>query len=224
MNICGIRAEWLGQEPNSMEIIHNISTAGRVCYQSEGKGSDLDFVRSLIRRGHESVIEHEKISVVVICDRGVTHEAVRHRVASYSQESTRYCNYSQDKFGNGITYIDLFPGISLCPVTSKLDAETIKAILLEWLTACEDAERHYMRMLELGASPQIARSVLNNSTKTQIVITFNLREWRHFFRLRCDPTAHPQMRELAGMLLEKLSNTVPVVFDDLKEDYHVNDV
>ena len=217
MKIIDIRADWLGNRPSQDMILANIATAGRICYQSEGKIPDAEFVRRLIKRGHESVLEHEKVSVVVLCDRGVSHEYVRHRVASYSQESTRYCNYSQEKFDGGVTYIDISDGIDRCPVTSKLNHDTIAAILLEWVKACKDAERHYLRMLDLGASPQIARSVLNNSTKTQLAITMNLREWRHFFSLRCDITAHPQMRELAELLLDMLHDAIPVIFDDLME-------
>lgn len=214
MKITGINIEWLDREPNGTQMIANIAHMGRICYQSEGKTSDEDLVRNLIKRGHESVLEHEKISVIVRCDRGVSHELVRHRVASYSQESTRYCNYSREKFG-GVTYINLVPGLGFDPATSKLNELQQDLILTEWRAACEDAERHYLRMLELGASPQIARSVLNNSTKTQIGITMNLREWRHFFRLRCAKDAHPQMQDLALSMLEKLYSAVPVVFDDL---------
>lgn len=219
MKVIPIRADWLDERPDSDRILDNIATAGRVCYQSESTIKSADFVRRLIAHGHESVLEHEKVSVVVRCDRGVSHEYVRHRVASYSQESTRYCNYSHEKLGGGITYIDIMNGIRLCPVTSKLDPETIEAIFYEWWEACNDAERHYLKMLELGASPQIARSVLNNSTKTQLVVTMNLREWRHFFSLRCDYTAHPQMRELAIMLLYKFHDAIPVIFDDLAEEF-----
>jgi thymidylate synthase (FAD) len=208
---------WHGETPNGDAMLRSIAAAGRVCYQSEANGkSDADFVRSIIARGHESVIEHEKISVQIICDRGVTHEAVRHRIASYSQESTRYCNYSKGKFGGEVTFIDISGGIDLCPVTSKLDSDTIHLIVIEWWAACKDAERHYMRMIELGASPQIARSVLNNSTKTAIVVTMNLREWRHFFKLREAPAAHPQIREIAIPMLEIFRKAVPVIFDDLE--------
>lgn len=215
MKIIGISIEWLDKEPNGTQMIKNIAHMGRICYQSEGKTKDEDLVRNLIKCGHESVLEHEKVSVIVKCDRGVSHELVRHRVASYSQESTRYCNYSREKFGGEIAYINLHQGIELCPVTSKLNELQKDLILGEWMEACMDAERHYLRMLELGASPQIARSVLNNSTKTQIGITMNLREWRHFFRLRCAKDAHPQMRDLALTMLEMLYSAVPVVFDDL---------
>lgn len=207
---------WLGEIPDGTVMLRNIATAGRLCYQSEAKTPDDVFVRRRIADGHESILEHEKISVVVTCDRGVTHEAVRHRIGSYSQESTRYCNYSKDKFDNGITYIDITDAIYLDPQMSKLDEQTIVWIVQEWWNACIDAEKHYLRMLELGASPQIARSVLNHSTKTQIAITFNLREWRHFFRLRCAPAAHPQMIQIARMLLKAFREAIPVVFDDLE--------
>ena len=208
---------WLdGKIPDGHAILANIATAGRVCYQSEPTVDDATFVRKIIARGHESVIEHGLISVMLTCDRGVTHEAVRHRVASYSQESTRYCNYGKGKFGSEITYIDISRGIELCPVTSRLSSETISEIVQVWWAACLYAENAYMRMIELGASPQIARSVLNNSTKTAIVISMNPREWRHFFKLRNDPTAHPQMREVANMMLSEFKNAVPVIFDDLE--------
>ena len=209
--------QWLdGRAPDGHAILANIAKAGRTCYQSEPSIDDAAFVRKIIERGHESVIEHALISVQLTCDRGVTHEAVRHRIASYSQESTRYCNYGKGKFGSEITYIDISRGIELCPVTSKLDSETISEIVGVWWDACLYAERCYMRMIKLGASPQIARSVLNNSTKTAIVISMNPREWRHFFKLRNDPAAHPQMREVAGMMLAEFKTAVPVIFDDLE--------
>lgn len=186
------------------QILKTVEAVGRTCYKSEDKITDEScrtFVAGLIKRGHEAVIEHYNITVRLTVDRGVTHEVVRHRIASYAQESTRYCNYSQDKFGNEVTYIDLKGGMELDPKVSKLDAETAAAIYAEWIAACEDAERHYNRMIELGASPQIARSVLNNSTKTEICITMNMREWRHFFKLRTSIAAHPQMREGATPFL-----------------------
>lgn len=205
-----------GKVPDGAEILARIAEAGRVCYQSEPTTDDATFVRKLIERGHESVLEHASISVRVICDRGVTHETVRHRIASYSQESTRYCNYSKGKFGSEVPFIDISDGVTACPVTSQLSEETKTLIVLEWWNACKDAERHYMRMIELGASPQIARSVLNSSTKTEIVMTYNVREWRHFFRLRCAPDAHPQMRQIANMLLKGFRECIPVVFDDIE--------
>ena len=201
------------------QILKTVEAVGRTCYKSEDKITDEScrtFVAGLIKRGHEAVIEHYNITVRLTVDRGVTHEVVRHRIASYAQESTRYCNYSQDKFGNGVTYIDLKGGMELDPKVSKLDAETAAAIYDEWIAACEDAERHYNKMIELGASPQIARSVLNNSTKTEICITMNMREWRHFFKLRTPITAHPQIREGVTPLLMEFKEKIPVFFDDIE--------
>lgn len=200
------------------DILKHIEKCGRTCYKSEDlitEDSARKMVTMLINRGHESVLEHFSFSVRLINDRGVSHEEVRHRIASFSQESTRYCNYSNDKFDNGITYIDITNGIAFDTKMRNMDAETIDLIVGEWLLACEDAERHYLRMLELGATPQIARSVLNNSTKTEIVITANLREWRTILKQRTAKAAHPQMRCLMIQLLKKLQELIPVVFDDI---------
>lgn len=209
--------KWLGgKTPDGLRILDIITEAGRVAYQSQREGGAAEFVRSLIERGHESVLEHAKLSVIVTCDRGITHETVRHRIASYTQESTRYCNYAGNRFGGEITYISLWGGIVRDQKMSKLPAKQIGLIVAEWIEACLDAERHYNNMIALGATPQIARSVLNHSTKTSIVITMNMREWRHFFRLRNAPDAHPQMREIAEMLLEPFKDVVPVIFDDIE--------
>lgn len=210
---------------DGMEILKTIEEIGRTCYKSEDKITDqscIGFVKGIIKSGHESVIEHYNISVRLTNDRGVSHEEVRHRIASFSQESTRYCNYLKEKFGNEITYIDIKGGMELDPKVSKLTAEEQAAIYDEWVAACIDAERHYVRMIELGATPQIARSVLNNSTKTEICMTMNLREWRHFFRLRCSPKAHPQMREISIKLLMAFRMMIPVIFDDVYQEYREN--
>lgn len=204
---------------NSEEILKTIEAVGRTCYKSEDKITDdscYKFVQGIIDRGHEAVIEHYNITVRLINDRGVSHEEVRHRIASFAQESTRYCNYSKDKFNNSITYIDIRGGIALDTKMKTLSPEVIQTIVDEWMCACEDAERHYFKMLELGATPQIARSVLNNSTKTEICITMNLREWRHFFKLRTPIAAHPQMREIAIMLLNAFKEQLPIIFDDIE--------
>ena len=197
------------------EMLRRIERIGRVCYKSEDKiedGSAEKFIRGIIRRGHESVIEHESLTVKFICDRGVTHEIVRHRIASYCQESTRYCNYGKEKFGSQITCIDLATGFQY-----DLDSETDRKKYDVWRRAMENAEASYFQMIELGATPQEARSVLPNSLKTELVVTMNLREWRHFFRLRADAAAHPQCREVARMLLERFAGDYPVFFADLLE-------
>ena len=195
------------------EILKTIELTGRTCYKSEDKiteESAKQFVKMLIDRGHEAMIEHYNVTLKFICDRGVTHEIVRHRIASYAQESTRYCNYSKDKFGNKITVIK----------PCFWDEHSPQYIA--WYTVCAKAEDTYFNLLKLGASPQEARSVLPNSLKTEIVVTMNLREWRHFFKLRTAKTAHPQMREVAIMALNILKEKIPVVFDDIipyMEDY-----
>ena len=203
-------------------ILKHIEKIARTCYKSEDLINDESaekMIKKLIKMNHLAMIEHASVSVLFTCDRGVTHEIVRHRVASYAQESTRYVNYSKDKFGNEIGYIDIAGGIALDTKMKDLPVETIDAIISEWHQACIDAEKHYMKMLELGATPQIARSVLNNSTKSDINVTMNLREWRHFFELRCDTPAHPQMRELVIPLLKEMSEVIPIVFDDLVEKF-----
>lgn len=190
-------------------LLQKIELAGRVCYKSETKitpDSAYGFVRRLLSSGHESVLEHEKISVRIICDRGVSHEIVRHRIASYSQESTRYCNYSLDKYQNELTFIRPF---------FWADNSDMFQI---WKEAMKIAERSYLSLIAKGASPQEARSVLPNSLKTEIVVTMNIREWRHFFKLRTAAAAHPQMREIATPLLHYFQKTIPVVFDDIEKE------
>lgn len=196
-------------------MLEKIEKAGRVCYKSENRiseGTAETFIRGILKRGHESVIEHEGISVRVICDRGVTHEIVRHRVASYSQESTRYCNYTNDKFSSQISCIDIATGFQY-DLNNETDCKKYEV----WQEAMKASEKYYFRLLELGAKPQEARSVLPNSLKTELVMTMNLREWRHFFRLRCATAAHPQMRELACMILADFIKRFPIFFEDLQD-------
>ena len=203
-----------------IEELKHIERIGRVCYKSEDKISEdgetaKKFVKMLIDRGHEAMIEHSSLSVKFTVDRGVSHELVRHRIASFAQESTRYVNYSLDKFGNEINIISIGDGIRLDTKMKQLRDDEIIDVINEWIDAMQDAEKHYMRMIELGATPQIARSVLPNSTKTEITITANYREWRNFFKLRTAPTAHPQMREVTIPLLKELQNRLPIIFDDI---------
>ena len=188
------------------EILKKIEVAGRTCYKSENNitsDSATKFVKMLIDREHEAMLEHASVTVRFICDRGVSHEIVRHRVASYAQESTRYCNYSKDKFGNEITVIEPF-------FWDKHSANYKR-----WEVACREAEKAYFELITNGATPEEARSVLPNSLKTEIIVTMNMREWRHFFKLRTAPAAHPQMREVAIMALEQMKRFIPVIFDDL---------
>lgn len=193
-------------------ILKRLEQCGRVCYKSEAKITDTSapaFVAGIIKRGHEAVLEHCSFTVKFICDRGVSHELVRHRLASYCQESTRYCNYSKEGFGSEITVIE------------PCFWETFSRPWVIWRDGCEAAEESYFLLLEQGATPQEARSVLPNSLKTEVVMTANIREWRHFLKLRCSPAAHPQMREVALILLEKVHALIPVCFDDIWGEYHV---
>lgn len=188
-------------------LLESIEKAGRICYKSEQlitEDSAADFVRRIISHKHESVLEHEKITVKVICDRGVSHEIVRHRIASYSQESTRYCNYAAEKFGKELTFIR--------PSFWSSDCDDYYTV---WKKSMELAEQSYLKLIALGAKPEEARSVLPNSLKTEIVITMNLREWRHFFRLRTSDRAHPQIREIACSILQRFRELIPAVFEDI---------
>ena len=188
-------------------ILKRLEQCGRVCYKSEDKitdGSAEKFVRGIIKRGHEAVIEHGSLSVRFICDRGVSHEIVRHRLAAFCQESTRYCNYGKEGFGGEITVIR--------PSTFAKTDSTYHI----WKRSCEHAEVAYFDLLNEGCTPQEARSVLPNSLKTEVVMTADLREWRHFLKLRCAAAAHPDMRVVANMLLTLLKQTYPVFFEDIE--------
>lgn len=217
---------------DGIEILKLLEKAGRTCYKSENKitnESALDFIKMLIDRGHEAMIEHYNITIKFICDRGVTHEIVRHRLASYAQESTRYCDYTKDKFGSQITYIqpswfkNNYNQLDSLELQHILNNQTKTMSRLNmpddeyyWLRAMNDAETHYNNLRNLGWKAQHARSVLPNSLKTEIIMTSNLREWRHFFKLRTVSVAHPQMREVAIQLLGLFKENIPVVFDDIE--------
>jgi thymidylate synthase (FAD) len=189
---------------NREDILKLIELAARTCYKSEGKaceGSAGPFVEKIGKVfKHESVLEHAVFSVKFICDRGVTHELVRHRLAAYSQESTRYCNYGKDGFNNEITVI------------RPLFWEEGSGKYNVWKVACASAERDYIDLLSRGASPQEARSVLPNSLKTEIVMTANMREWLHVFKLRCSDKAHPQIREIMIPLQDYMVTVLPEIF------------
>lgn len=197
----------------SIYLQKTIEIAGRVCYKSDDKicdGSDEQFIEHLKGLHHDSVLEHGSITVKITCDRGVSHELVRHRIASYSQESTRYCNYSKDKFGGEITVIDLATGFSY-DLSNPTDYRKYQI----WRKAMCNAEQSYFEMLNAGATAQEARSVLPNSLKTVIVVTTNPREWRHIFKMRTSKSAHPQFREIAVPLLEEFKLKWPAIFGDL---------
>jgi len=192
---------WSTEDPENI-----IEKAGRTCYKSEKfitETSSRDFSIKMRKNGHEAMIEHAVASMLFITDRGITHEIVRHRLASYAQESTRYCNYSDvDKFNKEISVVE--PS-GLSPMARAL-----------WLISCQDAEDSYLRLLEMGQSPQTARAVLPTCLKTELVMTANFREWRHFIKLRMSKAAHPDVRPLAKQVLELLFALAPGVFGDLE--------
>ncbi len=196
----------LVEDFDAAAVMKKIERAGRVCYKSEGNIKDDSaekFIRGIIKRGHESVIEHATVSFKIICDRGVTHELVRHRLASYSQESTRYCDYSAGKFGGELTFIK--------PCFWSDDDENFQL----WKATMAQLEKNYLAMRANEAKPEEARSILPNSLKTEIFVTMNLRELRHFLKLRTAKTAHPQMREVALKIYKLLAEKLPAVFDDI---------
>lgn len=187
---------------SSMKLIEQ---AGRTCYKSESKTSKdswKSFVNMIKTKGHESVLEHVSATIRIICDRGVSHEIVRHRIASFSQESTRYCNYSSTK--KSMTFVKPF-WYSLPDVSSDKIAQFKEAMLL--------AEAAYNKLIALGSTPQEARAVLPNALKTEIVATMNLRSWKHFLELRLSHQAHPDMRIVARLIKDQLMFNFPVVFE-----------
>jgi thymidylate synthase (FAD) len=205
-----------------------IERMGRICYQSThkakpcglcrngwnlsvrccicgGTGVDIDsardFIRMVIKNGHESVLEHASVGFSIVTDRGVTHEFVRHRIASFSQESTRYCNYAKEQFGGELTFIEP-PGLE-------------GMAQVQWYEHMQVCTETYLWLLKQGTSPQIARSVLPNSLKSEIGVSCNLREWRLFLRLRTSPKAHPQMREVAELIRTELLKLSAACFEDI---------
>lgn len=236
MNIIKASYEIMG-DINAKEIYKRIESAGRTCYKSEDKITDESaekFVRGLIKRGHEAMLEHASMTVKFIVDRGISHELVRHRVASFAQESTRYCNYSSDKFGKEITVImpcffddipiarrqgimDYFDGI-LRDLPGE-DMTNHEKAFAEWYWACGHCESAYFTMLENGCTPQEARDILPTSVKTEVVVTANMREWRHILKLRAAGTTgapHPQMVEVMRPLLTELKEKLPAIFEDIQ--------
>ena len=201
-----------GFEADALDVLER---AGRTCYQSQAgatEGSAGPFVEGLLRRGHESVIEHAAITVRFVCDRGVANELVRHRLASFSQESTRYCRYGEHVTFVIPPWVDLGPGEYPSEVVMDFTEDEAQR---RWLFAMAVAEQSYLSMLRHGWRPEQARSVLPMSTKTEIVVTANPREWRHIFKLRCSEAAHPQIRELMVPLCTEMEAMCPEVFGGL---------
>ena len=209
MKVIKASYEILTDLSDPIKILKDIERAGRVCYKSENNITDdscITFCKNIINRGHEAVIEHSQLSVRFTVDRAIANELVRHRLASYCQESSRYCNYSKDKFYNEIKVIE---PEELLPRNST-DYNI-------WWVACKNAEEAYMTMISNGVKPEIARSVLPLSTATEIIMTANIREWRNVLKLRSSHNmrAHPQMRLICDRLLSELKSKIPVLFDDI---------
>lgn len=203
-------------ELERIAILKKIEKAGRTCYKSNSEYTEKtgsEFLKNIVKKGHLSVIEHVSITVKFICDRGVTHELVRHRLASYSQESTRYCNYS-----GGLTFIipswfEFIP-LRIKPGQYNSDDFFYKDLTTDklWFNHMLQTELNYISLLKSGWTPQQARSILPNSLKTEIVMTANLREWKHVFKMRCDKAAHPQIREIMLPLRKELEKVLPEIY------------
>lgn len=194
--------------------LQQIERVTRVCYKSEDKivpdgSSAKKLVGFLIKQGHEAMLEHSQLSVLFTCDRSVANELVRHRIASFAQESTRYCNYSKEKFGGELSFILPYYLVDSTNDPAQEDA------YYQWYNSCRGDERYYQKLIADGMRPEQARCVLPLCLKTEIVVTANYREWRNIFKLRTPVAAHPQMRELMCPLLLELQKKIPVVFDDI---------
>lgn len=185
--------------------LKHVEKCGRICYLSEPKdpeGSTDKFIRMLIKNGHESPLEHGGCTFKIVTDRAISQEVVRHRLASYSQESTRYCNYANGKFSREITVIE----------SSGLAENEAR----EWLDAMEHLERTYLLMIDSGVKPEKARDVLPLCLKTELMMTANFREWRHFLKLRGSRMAHPGIRKIAKQIYEVFQRAIPVLVEDIE--------
>lgn len=191
------------------KIMKNLERACRTCYRSEDKITEESYktlLKNCINRGHESILEHEKITIRMICDIGVYKDLTRHRHASFSIESTRYCNYGKDKFENQIKFIE--------PVNIEKNTELYE----EWKTSCEEIEKHYIKMVELGATPDQMRMILPHSTAALVTMTANIREWKHIFSLRCTKHAHPAVEQIMIPLLLHFKQNMPEIFENIEYD------
>lgn len=220
MKIVEPSVEILTSQEELDQVLKKIEVAARTCYKSEHcikVGSAEKLVSNLVAAGHDAMLEHASISVRFICDRGVSHELVRHRMASYAQESTRYCNYTQGKFNGELTFVKPH-WIEKTPkeLEDGYYENNLESNEYAFFLTCGAVENDYANFVEVyGLSPQDARGCLNHWVKTEVVMTANIREWRHFFKLRTDKAAHPDMRRIATIALKKFQAAVPVVFDDI---------
>lgn len=217
------------EDYDGIKIMKNIERACRTCYRSEGsitEDSYKNLLKNCINRGHESVLEHEKITVKMICDIGVYKDLTRHRFGSFSIESTRYCNYSKDKFNNNIKFIKpVFYDESWSQANYEGSAMTesqLKSSL--WYKCMEEIESNYMQMANIGCTPDELRMILPHSTASEVTMTCNIREWKHILSLRCTNHAHPAIQQLLIPLLLKFKQDMPEIFScvEYNEAFDVN--
>ena len=191
---------------DGIKVMKRIERACRTCYRSEGSIDDESYkrlIKNCINRGHESVLEHEKVTIRMICDIGVYKDLTRHRFGSFSIESTRYCNYGKDKFENEIKFIE--------PVNIDKTSELYK----DWYRTVDFIEQEYVRMSRMGATPDQMRMILPHSTAAEVTMTANIREWRHILKLRASKMAHPAIQQLMIPLLLHFKTIMPELFSDI---------
>lgn len=195
------------------QIMKNLERACRTCYRSEGKITEESYktlLKNCITRGHESILEHEKVTIRMVCDIGVYKDLTRHRIASFSIESTRYCNYGKDKFDNQIKFIK--------PVNMEEGTELYD----RWCNTCKMIEENYIEMSKLEATPDQLRMILPHSTAAEVTMTANIREWKHIFSLRCTKHTHPAVEQVMIPLLLKFKKEMPEIFDNVEYDEEFN--
>lgn len=203
------------------KIMKNIEKACRTCYRSEDKitkDSYKTLLKNCINRGHESVLEHEKITIQMICDIGVYKDLTRHRHASFSIESTRYCNYNKDKFDNQLHLIEpVFYEKSWTEANSQGSAMSVdEQKSYYWYDCMENVEQTYNAMIELGSIPDEARMILPHSTAALVTMTANIREWKHILELRANNHAHPSVQQVMIPLLLYFKEKMPEIFNSIE--------
>ncbi len=197
---------------DGVQVMKRIERACRTCYRSEGKITDDSYknlIKNCINRGHESVLEHEKVTVRIYNDIGSYKDLTRHRFASFSVESTRYCSYDKDKYGNEISFMD--------PV--YIEDEKVYEV---WKKTMQDIENSYLEMKKLGATTDMCRNILPHSTAAEYTMTANIREWKHIFELRANNHVHPAIRQVMIPLLKYFKEQMPDIFGDIPYDEEFN--
>ena len=217
-------------EIENEKILNHLEMCARNCYKSEvliKKGSSEKFLKNIIKSGHDSILEHYSVTVKFVTSRAVLAQLTRHRLSSFAVESQRYCNYNKEKFDGQVTFVQPtwinkdfsgeynitwagIYGIDM-EVSNNMDKPTNR-----WFWNCAVCERDYLRLINEGWIPERAREVLNNSAKTEIIMTANLREWRTIFKQRCKSDAQSEIRSLLTDLLNEFKEKMPVLFEDLE--------